>query len=129
MKTFRQSLHFMLFKFSSRKSPQCVPSRNSLGTKKPPGCVERTIETAKGFCPFRPPPPPWLWVGVSKLRQPKYFLLQTFSALSVRDWQAQCKLNHPKLTQSERENVQDVIVGLTTQEVAPPHVCRPVTSD
>ena len=99
-----------------------------LGTRKHPTFVGRTIETAKGLCPFRLMPP-WPWLGVSELRQPKYFLLQTFSALSVRDWLAQCKLNHPKLTQSGRENVQDVIVGLTTQEVARPHVCRPVTSD
>ena len=80
VKTLRQSLHPMLFNFSSRKHPR-VP----LGTRKPPTFVGRTIETAKGLCPFRLMPP-WPWLGVSELRQPKYFLLQTFSALSVGDW-------------------------------------------
>ena len=51
VKTLRQSLHPMLFNFSSRKHP-----RMPLGTRKPPTFVGRTIETAKGLCPFCPPP-------------------------------------------------------------------------
>ena len=47
------SYAFQLFK---QKTPQCVPSTDTLGTRKPPTCAERTIETAKGLCPFRPPP-------------------------------------------------------------------------
>ena len=127
VKTFRQSLYLMLFIYSSRKHPSVSLQGTPLGPENLPHVLRERLKPPKDFALFARPP--WLWLGVSELRQPKYFLLQTFSALSVRDWQAQCKLNHTKLTQSGRENVQDVIVGLTTQEVAPPHVCRPVTSD
>ena len=126
VKTLRQSLHPLLFNFSSRKHPSLSLQGTPLVAENLPHVLREPLKPPKDFALFAPLPP---WVGVSELRQPKYFLLQTFSALSVRDWQTQCKLNHTKLTQSWSENVKDVIVGLTTQEVARPHVCRPVTSD